>query len=582
MKHILDQKLTAYRSRVNDIVKNLHQMAHEINNEALFETISELRSYLNEPFMFVVVGEVKAGKSSFVNALLEANKDICQVAPDPCTEVVQEIVYGEQESEIFINDNLKKVTLPVDILKDIAIVDTPGTSSIVQKHQEITERFVPASDLIVFVFPARNPFHRETWEFFDYIYTDWHKKIIFVLQQKDLIDNKGLETNKNWVVQHVQKKGVENPQVFAVSAKLELEGNSESGFSTIRDYIQANITGGQASTLKLRNNIRMAQNLTTKIQAGVAVRTEQLNADLHFLQEIRDILENQEKLALQQVTLLVENVLTSYHQVGQQMELVLLEDLKTFNLAKKAASSIFRKQPPLSEQLKTFSDNLQTQLSKVLKDKLNEGVYSVAYNIQQMAELIEQKIKHTPTILQNNHELFGDVAKHRETVLRDLEGRFRQFSESVNTIVNVDLSDNPVNFSSDIFVGAGAALGGALMTITTSLVLDMTGVFVGLGGLVYAGMSINRNRGKLLYNYHQQILKGSQELRQSVREKLENYIRTVKNKINENFKEFDAMVALEVQQVDKLKGKLNHISNDLSEMMTEMDADVNSLENKDS
>jgi predicted GTPase len=39
--------------------------------------------------LLVVVGEVKAGKSSFINALLR--EDVCEVAPGPCTVRIQEL-----------------------------------------------------------------------------------------------------------------------------------------------------------------------------------------------------------------------------------------------------------------------------------------------------------------------------------------------------------------------------------------------------------------------------------------------------------------------------------------------------------
>src|ERR1043166_134917 len=41
--------------------------------------------------LLVVVGEVKAGKSSFINALLREN--VCEVAPGPCTVRVPGILY---------------------------------------------------------------------------------------------------------------------------------------------------------------------------------------------------------------------------------------------------------------------------------------------------------------------------------------------------------------------------------------------------------------------------------------------------------------------------------------------------------
>ncbi|WP_205127208.1 dynamin family protein [Okeania hirsuta] len=132
-------------------------MASETRNEELSQTLSELRTSIGEPFLFVIVGEVKAGKSSFINALLNVGKEVVKVAPDPCTDTIQQLIYGEQASEVEINPYLKKIIQPVDILRKISIVDTPGTNTISEHHQEITERFVPRSDLIVFVFEAKNP-----------------------------------------------------------------------------------------------------------------------------------------------------------------------------------------------------------------------------------------------------------------------------------------------------------------------------------------------------------------------------------------------------------------------------------------
>ena len=147
--------------------------------------------------MFVIVGEVKAGKSSFVNALLGTGKEICKVAPQPMTDTIQQIIYGEEEEIISVNEYLKKIFQPIEILREIAIVDTPGTNAIIKHHQEITENFIPASDLIVFVFEAKNPYRQSAWDFFDYIHEDWRKKIVFVLQQKDLMNQEDLNVNIN-------------------------------------------------------------------------------------------------------------------------------------------------------------------------------------------------------------------------------------------------------------------------------------------------------------------------------------------------------------------------------------------------
>jgi len=177
LKTIIDQSIRNIRPKINQIVQDLHDLTVEIHAEEISQTVSDLRNRITEPFMFVIAGEVKAGKSSFVNALLSTGKEICKVAPQPMTDTIQQIVYGSTEDMIQINQYLKKIYQPVEILKEIAIVDTPGTNSIVDHHQEITERFVPASDLIVFVFEAKNPYRQSAWDFFKFINKEWRRKV---------------------------------------------------------------------------------------------------------------------------------------------------------------------------------------------------------------------------------------------------------------------------------------------------------------------------------------------------------------------------------------------------------------------
>ena len=100
---IINQRTLALRAQCEDIVKDLQQLSQEIGHKELAATVGELRNRMTEPFMFVIVGEVKAGKSSFVNALLDAGKEICAVAPQPMTDTIQQILYGENEETITVN-----------------------------------------------------------------------------------------------------------------------------------------------------------------------------------------------------------------------------------------------------------------------------------------------------------------------------------------------------------------------------------------------------------------------------------------------------------------------------------------------
>ncbi|HND90013.1 MAG TPA: dynamin family protein, partial [Saprospiraceae bacterium] len=301
---ILNPRTQALRAQVEDIVKDLQALSQEIGHKELAATVGELRNRMGEPFMFVIVGEVKAGKSSFVNALLQAGREVCPVAPQPLTDTIQQILYGEKEEVMSVNPYLKKVYLPIDILRDIAIVDTPGTNSIVERHQEITEKFIPASDLVIFVFEAKNPYRQSAWDFFDYIHRDWHKKIIFVLQQKDLMNEADLAINERGLYDYAQKKGVQQPTIFAVSAKADLEGRyDQSGFSAVRDYIRTHVTGGRGAALKLHNNIQTSHQILDRVRQDLDTRAEQYRTDTAFRADIAQTLDHQEKKSKHQAAL---------------------------------------------------------------------------------------------------------------------------------------------------------------------------------------------------------------------------------------------------------------------------------------
>ena len=72
MKEYIDQNVNEIKDKLVAVFDDLNLMIAEINNEELAKTAQDISSSISEPFMFVIVGEVKAGKSSFINALLES------------------------------------------------------------------------------------------------------------------------------------------------------------------------------------------------------------------------------------------------------------------------------------------------------------------------------------------------------------------------------------------------------------------------------------------------------------------------------------------------------------------------------
>jgi len=140
---------------------------------------------LDELFLLVVVGEFNAGKSAFINALI--GQPVMQEGVTPTTAVITILEYGETAGQLMPQANVCVVKAPVDILREIRIVDTPGTNAIIREHEAMTSEFVPRADLVFFVTSADRPFTETEREFMDRIRT-WGKKIVIVVNKSDILE----------------------------------------------------------------------------------------------------------------------------------------------------------------------------------------------------------------------------------------------------------------------------------------------------------------------------------------------------------------------------------------------------------
>jgi predicted GTPase len=63
-----------------------------------------------------------------------------------------------------------------------------GTNAVLRSHQEITESFVPRSDLVMFVTSVDRPFTESERSFCSRV-LEWRKKLIIVINKFDALDN---------------------------------------------------------------------------------------------------------------------------------------------------------------------------------------------------------------------------------------------------------------------------------------------------------------------------------------------------------------------------------------------------------
>src|SRR6266851_3655199 len=97
------------------------------------DTIQGLLRDVREPLLFVVVGEVKAGKSSLLNALF--GQEFCKVDVLPATDRIYIFKHGPREQSVDVSNQVTERYQPIAFLEDFNIVDTPGTNTMVVEHQ---------------------------------------------------------------------------------------------------------------------------------------------------------------------------------------------------------------------------------------------------------------------------------------------------------------------------------------------------------------------------------------------------------------------------------------------------------------
>jgi ribosome biogenesis GTPase A len=568
MKAYTDDVIIKKTEVLQIIMGDLASLAGDIGNDNMMETVKELAVRVETPFTFVIVGEVKAGKSSFINALLQTDKEICKVAPSPMTDTIQQILYGPFEKTETVNPYLKKIYQNIEILKEIAIVDTPGTNTIVEHHQEITERFIPYSDLIVFVFEAKNPYRQSSWEFFDYIHAEWRRKVIFVLQQKDLLPEEDLNINIAGVKKHAIEKGIENPLIFPVSAKQELEKDLHlSGFDLLRKYLQENITGGRAAYLKLENNINTLLTITNKLDNSIEIRRKQFIADKAFREEIREIMNQHESKTKYQIELLTENLISTYNIITDEKRNDLSEGLSLGSVIKRTFNSLFGSSGNLKEWLSLQSKDFESKLNSRLKERLQGGIIDVAENIQTMGKMVDNKLKYSETILKNSDDIFADIAEKRLNVLRDLQQNVGQFMNTAENFYDEKIMRDTSKIAPNLAAGSGIAIVGVVLAAAVNgAVFDITGGVLTAVGVLFAGITLGINKGKIIRKFDEEIQRGKERIITEIKEGLSLYTERIKNKIDLNFIDFDQLLIKEENTLIHFEEMQNKIRKNLQDL----------------
>src|SRR6266852_4091777 len=254
---VVDVNVQALLRRESNLLVELRETLEREQAEDR-RRVDELLETLEDLFTIVVVGEFNAGKSSLINALFGAKLRV--EGPIPVDDRISILRYGDPPTNRQISSFVVEQFYPVDFLRNITLVDTPGTNSIVQRHQEITEDFIPRADLVLFVTSIDRPLSESERKFLEYI-REWGKKVVFVLNKIDTKTPEEVEQVVDYVKTNVRAIFGFDPTIFPVSGKLAADAKAgaapprewtRSRFEALEDYIFNVLSEKERVRLKLQ------------------------------------------------------------------------------------------------------------------------------------------------------------------------------------------------------------------------------------------------------------------------------------------------------------------------------------------
>lgn len=483
-RHDLLKQERRVLGELRDLLARLDALAED--QEALARSIAQL----DELFLMVVVGEFNSGKSALINALL--GRPLLEEGVTPTTSRIGVLKHGQAVGRAVAGAGLEIVTAPDEILREINVVDTPGTNAVLRGHEALTREFVPRADLVLFVTSAERPFTESERAFLETI-RDWGKKVVVAVNKADILEK---PEELAAVVEFVKEQALAllglRPEVFAVSARKAQRGKAEtdeaalvaSGFSSLEAYLVKKLDEGERVRLKLLNPLGVALSVRERAERAACQRLELLKDDVATLAAIdgqlalyREDLARDFRFRLADV----ENVLLEFEARGNGFFDATLRVGRILDLLKR-------------EKIRhEFEQGVVADLPRLIERRVEEVVdWMVTSELGQWQAIAEQLVRRQTAHAERLVGVAGTFERDRsrllETVRREAQravatydhgGEARRLAETVReTVAGAAL----------LQVGA-IGLGAAVAAFATTTFADVTGILAA-GALSVMGLLV--------------------------------------------------------------------------------------------
>jgi small GTP-binding protein len=546
-------------TREREIIADLRALLGRL--EASPEDIEDLRNAqedLEGIFMLVVCGEYNSGKSSLLNALL--GELVVPEGVTPTTDRITILGYGEEQRDIEESGWLVRRTFPSDLLRDLALVDTPGTNAIILRHQELTERFIPRADLVLFVTSADRPFTESERAFLELI-SSWGKKITVVVNKIDILESSE-ERQKvlDFVREHARETLHVTPQVFGVASRKAFRARKSgnpanlagTGLPELEAYIEASLYGGERLRLKLQSPLGVAEHVARKYRQGLHGQLDLLEDDRRTLEEIDRQRAQYERDMRREFAGYLARIKTVLVEVERRGDVFFDDTIRFGNILGLINSDRVRK---------LFEERVIRGADREVDRAVSETVdWFMQRNLQLwedvMAFVNERRKAAEDRVI---GEIGGRFQYDREALLHNLRERAEDVMQKYDERVEADrlaTSLQSAVVQTGLLQVGGLGLGAAIVAFLSGAALDVTGIALGLtvAGLGVLVLPRRRTRAKRELHVKMQALRDG--LEESLGSQLEKELERAGEKLTGALLPYTRFVRSELGRMDELQGDL--------------------------
>jgi small GTP-binding protein len=281
---------------LGDIAASLEAFGEQASadRQRLLDVAEDLRDMF---FLVVIIGEFNAGKSSLVNAMLRDR--LLPTGITPTTEAIEVIRYGDTPSRTpeIRPDFMRVWQHPNTGAPGVALVDTPGTGSVFQRHETTAKAFLHRSDLVIFVLSAKRAL-ADTERVYLELAREFGKKIIIVINQVDLLSPQERVEVRRFVEGQVKSLLGLDALVFMVSARESLESLASGGVETggvdaLRAHLRGQFSAMPPARQKMLSQLDMAAHLVGKYASLARDRVRLVGMDREKVQSVHTEFDQQ-------------------------------------------------------------------------------------------------------------------------------------------------------------------------------------------------------------------------------------------------------------------------------------------------